>query len=339
MNSTILHRRGPLSLLGMFVVALIAMFVLVACGSGNSTDDSSSANETSGETRTIKTDQGDIEVPANAERVVVLSGSLAGYAFALDAPVTATDTRVIGVTDLSDEFPEAWADEAKEQGTEALPGGEQLSVEAVAAADPDLIIGGGQGITAVQAEEAYDELSEIAPTVLVPSSVTDWQGELNMIAETLGKEDKAKEMISAYDSRVEEVKNAITVPEGEFEVLLSLSTHEPSLVPADAALPKQLEALGFSASDVYTKADEPELYGSGDSFNVSNEVLPTVADADTAFVINLGGKTVDELKDDSVYSQLPAFEEDQVHELPAASYRPDYDGAMGTLDRIEEMFG
>ncbi|MDO5618425.1 Fe2+-enterobactin ABC transporter substrate-binding protein [Kocuria sp.] len=337
MNTNTLHKWGPLGFLKMIAVAMIAVFALAACGNGGFGDDS--ATDAAGDsTRTIETDQGNIEVPADAERIVVLSGSLAGYVFALDAPVVATDTRVIGVTDLSSDFPEAWADEAEEQGTEALPGGEQLSVEAVAAAEPDLIIGGGQGITAVQAEEAYDDLKEIAPTVLVPSSVTDWQGELNMIAETLGKEDQANEMISAYDERVEEVKEAITVPEGEFEVLLSLSTDEPSLIPADAALPKQLESLGFTASDVYTKAGEPELYGSGDSFNVSTEVLPTVADAQTAFVINLGGKTADELKEDSVYSQLPAFEDDQVYELPAASYRPDYDGAMGTLDQIEEMF-
>lgn len=338
MGATHIHRRGPLSLISLFVLTLIAAFVLVACGSGDGGDGASSPDAGS-QTRTIKTDQGDIEIPADAKRVVVLSGSLAGYVFALDAPVVATDTRVIGVTDLSDEFPDAWADEAKKQGTKALPGGEQLSVEAVAAAEPDLIIGGGQGITAVQAQEAYDELSEIAPTVLVPSSVTDWQGELNMIAETLGKEDKAKEMISAYDDRVEEVKKSISVPEGEFEILLSLSTNEPSFVPAKAALPKQLETLGFTASDVYRKADEPELYGSGDSFNVSSEVLPTVADADTAFVIDLGGKNIDELKKDPVYSQLPAFEEDQVYELPASSYRPDYDGAMETLNMIEKIFG
>lgn len=335
MNSTTLQRRGPLSLVALIAVMMIAMLVLAACGNGEDAD----SEETSDDTRTVSTDQGDIEVPSDPQRVVVLSGSLAGYVFELDAPVVATDTRVIGVTDLSSDFPEAWADEAEEQGTEALPGGEQLSVEAVAAAEPDLIIGGGQGITAVQAEEAYEDLAEIAPTVLVPSSVTDWQGELNMIAETLGQEDQAEEMISEYDDRVQEVSEAITVPEGEFEVLLSLSTNEPSLIPADAALPQQLEELGFTASDVHAKAGEPELYGSGDSFNVSTEVLPTVADADTAFVINLGGMTVEELEEDSVYSQLPAFEADQVHELPAASYRPDYDGAMGTLDQIEEIFG
>lgn len=333
MNATTTHRKGARG-----IAALTALLLLAGCGNGAGGSVAASESASVSGTRTIETDQGSIEVPSDPQRVVVLSGSLAGYAFDLDAPVAATDTRVLGVTDLKADFPPAWSDEAVEQGTEALPGGEQLSVEAVAKADPDLIIGGGQGITGVQAVEAYDDLQEIAPTVLVPTSVKDWQGELEMIAKTLGEEEKAKEMVDNYDNRVSEVKDKITVPEGEFEVLLSLSTNEPSLVPSDATLPAELEDLGFTAADVWKKAGEPELYGSGDSFNVSTEVLPTVADADTAFVMNLGGKGLDELTTDSTYSQLPAFKNGQAYELPATSYRPDYDGAMGTLDTVEELF-
>ena len=41
---------------------------------------------------------------------------------------------------------------------------------------------------------------------------------------------------------------------------------------------------------------------------------------------------------DPLYVGLPAFAGNKVYELPATSYRPDYDGVMATLDQVQEMF-
>ncbi|WP_432533787.1 ABC transporter substrate-binding protein [Kineococcus arenarius] len=319
-----------------------ALLALAACsgGDGQAAQPSPAAStSTAPAARTITTEQGAVEVPGDPQRIVVLSGSLAGYLFALDAPVVATDTRVLGVTDLEGGFPPAWSDEATAQGTTALPAGEELNIEAVAAAGPDLIIGGGQGITAVQAQEAYEELSALAPTVLVPTTTTSWQEQLELVAEATGRTDGVDALVDAYDAKVEEVRSAITVPEGNAVFILSLPVGKPYLVPADAALPALAEEVGFTPDDVVTKAGNPTLYGSGDSFEVSPELLAQVADAPTAFVVALGGPSVEELAQDPVYAALPAFQNGQVHELPATSYRPDYDGAMDALDAIAAEFG
>ncbi|WP_432483535.1 ABC transporter substrate-binding protein [Kineococcus esterisolvens] len=320
----------------------VALLLLAGCssGSGQAAQQATSATTSAAPaTRTITTEQGAVEVPGDPQRIVVLSGGLAGYLYALDAPVVATDTRVLGVTDLQGGFPPAWADEATEQGTTALPAGEELNIEAVAAAQPDLIIGGGQGITAVQAQEAYEELTALAPTVLVPTTTTSWQEQLELVAEATGRTDSVAELVDAYDEEVERVRSAITVPDGTAVFLLSLPVGKPYLVPADAALPALTEEVGFTPDDVVTKAGNPTLYGSGDSFEVSPELLAQVADAPTAFVVALGGPSVEELAQDPVYAALPSFRAGQVHELPATSYRPDYDGAMGALDAIAEEFG
>ena len=207
-----------------------------------------------------------------------------------------------------------------------------------APASLDLIIGGGQGITAVQAQEAYDQLSAIAPTVLVPSTTTAWQDQLTLVAEAAGRSDGVKALTDAYDAKVDEVAAGIAVPEDEAVFILSLPNGKPYLVPADAALPELAAEVGFVADDVVTKAGNPPLYGSGDSFEVSPELLATVADAPTAFVVNLGGRSLSELRQDPVYAALPAFASGQVHELPAVSYRPDYDGAMSALNAIARQF-
>ncbi|WP_407659766.1 ABC transporter substrate-binding protein [Kineococcus indalonis] len=290
-------------------------------------------------TRTISTEQGEITVPGDPQRIVVLSGGLAGYLFALDAPVVATDTRVLGVTDLEGGFPPSWAARAREQGTTALPAGEQLNVEAVAAAQPDLIIGGGQGITAVQAQEDYDALSAIAPTVLVPARTTAWQDQLEAVAEAAGRSGDVERLTGAYEEEVAAVAAAITPPEGATVFLLSLPNGKPYLVPADAALPALTAEVGLTPDDVVTKAGDPQLYGSGDSFEVGPELLAGVADAPNAFVIDLGGRGLEELKADPLYAALPSFAAGRVWELPATSYRPDHDGALGALRALEELFG
>ncbi|OZF28529.1 ABC transporter substrate-binding protein [Rhodococcus sp. 14-2483-1-2] len=331
-------RRRGIRLLASVSVALIALG-LTSCSTSSDGDDGAPAGEsTTSETRVISTDRGDVTVPADPQRIAVLSAGFAGYLYTLDAPIAITDTRLLGVTNLDGGFPPQWAEKAKAQGTKELPAGEALNIEAIAQADPDLIIGGGQGYSAVLANDAYDQLAAIAPTVLIPSSVNTWQGELEAVADAAGEADKVDGLLQAYEDKVAQVSDAITVPGSPVAYLLSLSTNEPSFIPQTAALPTLLSEVGFEADDIITKAGNPELYGSGDSFIVSPELLGSVATAPVMFVVPVAGRTLDELKQDPAYAGLPAFSDNKVYELPATSYRPDYDGVMSTLDTIQQTF-
>jgi iron complex transport system substrate-binding protein len=329
------HRSSIRAVAALAAVAALGLGVS-ACSSG---DGSGSADDSAtSDTRVISTDRGDIAVPVDPQRIAVLSAGLAGYLFTLDAPIAITDTRLLGVTNLDGGFPPQWADKAEAQGTEELPAGETLDIEAIALAEPDLIIGGGQGFSAVLAGEAYDQLAAIAPTVLIPSSVNTWQGELEAVADAAGESDKVRGLVEAYEDKVAEVGAAITAPGLPVAYLLSLSTNEPAFIPPSAALPELLASVGLSADDVLAKADDPELYGSGDSFIISNELLSKVGDAPTMFVVPVAGRTLDQLRADPLYASLPAFATGEVFELPATSYRPDYDGVMDTLDRVQQLF-
>ncbi|MEU7214214.1 Fe2+-enterobactin ABC transporter substrate-binding protein [Nocardia iowensis] len=329
-SATAGRMRRAVALLGGLSMALA---LVVGCSSN--TDGDAGADHT----RTITTDRGPVNVPHEAKRIVVLSGSLADYLYALDAPVVATDTRVIGVTNLDGGFPPQWADKAKAQGSKQLPAGAELNIEAVADANPDLIIGGGQGITAVQAGELYDKLTAIAPTVLVPTKVTSWQEQLRMVADASGRADRVPALLKAYEDKAAQVKGSSKIPAGKVVYVLSVGNRVPYLVPQSAALPTQLAELGFVADDVLAKAGNPPLYGSGDSFEVSLEMIDRIADAPMAFVIPVGGPSAAELAQNPLYARLPAFRDGKVFELPATSYRPDYHGALTTLDAIAKKFG
>jgi iron complex transport system substrate-binding protein len=328
-----LTRRRALGLAAALPLALVAPAGCAAAGPAGPQPPGSGPPGPA-TTRTVSTAHGPVQAPTEPRRIVVLSAGLAGYVYALGGSVAATDVRVLGVPLDAAGFPVTWAAEAGRQGSKPLPGGEQLSIEAVAANRPDLIVGGGQGITGLQAEHDYDKLTAIAPTVLVASSIVSWQDELRQVADAVGRAERVPELLRAYTDRVAAVRASIRVPPGPAVIILSISGDQPCLVPVDAALPTLLRELGFTTDDVLRKAGNPPRYGTGDSFTLSAELLSQVADAPTAFVIPLTGRSAAQLRQDPLYAQLPAFRAGRVYELPALSYRPDYYGVMRTLDLI-----
>lgn len=314
------------------LAAVLGMALLAGCGGAGG------GPEAAGETRMITTDRGQIDIPVTPQRIVVLSGGLAGYLYALDAPVVAADTRVLGVTGFQGGFPPSWADAAIRQGTTALPAGEQLSLEAVAAAKPDLIIGGGQGITAVQAGQAYDRLAAIAPTVLIPRTVVAWQDQLRQVADVSGRADRVPALLDRYQQKVQQVRAAIAPPPGSTVYVLSAASEKIYIIPPAAATPALGREVGIQPDDVLSKIKDPRMVSTGDSFEVSPELLPQVANAPNAIVVSTGGRTSAELARDPVWAQLPAFKAGRVADLPATSYRPDFDGALSTLDALAKAY-
>lgn len=308
-----------------------------AAGEESATEETS--QETSGE-RVVTTDQGDITVPADAERIVVLNANLAGYLYALDVPVLATLPETPGPG--GGDYPEAYAEDAADDGTVILPWGEDgFDYEAILTQDPDLIIAGGQGFAAFQAGESVDRLAEIAPTVLVSTELLTWQEQLSFIAgDVLDEGEKEQELLAAYDARVAEVSEAITLPPTPVAYLVLTADGTPYSLPEDSALPQTLAEVGFEPAPVVADNPDFEAYGTGDSFELSTEQVSQVFTAPTIFAFGFVDEGADPatLATDPVYAGLPAFQSDQVYTLPYWAYRADYLRTMDLLDVIEQRF-
>ncbi len=116
----------------------------------------------------------------------MLSGSLAGTFYALKRSRRRNGHQRPGDPPDAWWFPATWAEQAKAQGTTILSkGGEGMNLEAIAALQPDLIVGGGQGITSVQARNVsrhvHAELAWVqsmgGPLIVIPVSALDqWGG-------------------------------------------------------------------------------------------------------------------------------------------------------------------
>jgi iron complex transport system substrate-binding protein len=84
-----------------------------------------------------------------------------------------------------------------------------LSEEAVAAADPDVIV---INPAAGEIAQRYGDLSRIAPVVAPGYEQTAWRQRLLDTAEVFGRTDEAQDLLAEYDARVAEVD--ALVPDG-----------------------------------------------------------------------------------------------------------------------------
>lgn len=323
-------------------LTLIAAAAVVAALSGCSTTVPGATTPGGAEaaTRVVVTDKGDVSVPVEPERIVVLNSNLAGYFYALDVPVFATIPEVPGPG--GGDYPASWAEQATDDETVILPWGEDgFDFEAILAAEPDLIVGGGQGFAAFHAGDGYERLSEIAPTVLVSNTLLSWQDQLSFIAEELLDEADAEAgLLAEYDAKVAEVSAAITLPPTPVGYLVTTADGVPYSLPETSALPQTLAELGFTPASVIADNPDFEVYGTGDSFELSTEQVSQVLTAPTLFVFGFNGNGADvaTAAADPVYAALPAFAGGHAYDLPSWAYRADFLRTMELLDHIQAEF-
>lgn len=320
--------------------AVVASLALVgtACAASDTDADDTTAEESA--TRTVTTDYGDVEVPADPQKIVVLNYALAGYLYDLDQPVTAT---IPEDADGEGEFSELWGEAPEEDGTVFLPWSvDGFDLEAILAEEPDLIVGGGIGFPLFQAEQVYDELSDIAPTVLVGADLDTWQKQFSFLAEDVfDQADEYDGFVAAYEERVAEVKDAITPPAAPAAYVAYTGDGTAYALVESVGLPKELAEVGIEPAPIFADGDFEVYGGGGDMFELSTEQAGQTLTQPTLFILGFNGDFMDAetLAQNPVYAALPAFQNDSVYELPYWSLRGDYDEALATLDHLEELFG
>ncbi|MGO4694816.1 ABC transporter substrate-binding protein [Paenibacillus sp. 2TAB26] len=171
--------------IGSFMVlAMVLMVVMVACsGNNESTKGTVKNSETeapSDNVRVVASEKGEITIPSNPSKVIGLSVVYPEFLQALGVTP-------IAVQNYHADFPsylqEAFKDVQK-MGIAETP-----DFEMILAAEPDLIIA-----PAWWSDKDYDQLTKIAPTVLLPQR-DDWRDELKDIGKVLNKEDVANKVI------------------------------------------------------------------------------------------------------------------------------------------------
>ncbi|PPF38534.1 ABC transporter substrate-binding protein [Pseudoclavibacter sp. AY1H1] len=320
--------------------ALAASLFLTGCAAPSSTPaDTGTSESASSTTRALTTDQGELTIPTDPQRVVLLNYALAGYLYDLDVPVTALTAEA---TNTEATFSEFWADEAESAGTEFVSWSpEGFDLEAILALKPDLIVAGGLGYPLMLATKAYDQLSAIAPTVIVPGALTEWQQQYEFLAEDVfGKPQVYADALATYDAKMAEVRDSISPPAGESVFLSFTADQRPFVLIEDRGLPKMFTDLGFRPAGLFATGHFDPYTPGGDSFEISTEQAGQLLTQESLFVFGFNAETVDldTLRQNPVYAALPAFQNDQSYQFPYWSQRADFDESMSLLDLIQQQF-
>lgn len=291
---------------------ILLTLLLAACSNDENSEKNDSAE---GDTITYESETGPVEVPANPERVVVLS-SYAGDLIKLGVNIVGVDT---------------WsADNPNFQ--EALEGAEVISnqdLEKIIELEPDLIIG-------LNNIENADKLKEIAPTVLFTYGKNNYLEQHIEIGKVVNKEEEATQWVEDFKKRAADVGEQIKAEIGEDATVTVVENFEKQFYLFGDNWGRGTEILyqemGLNMPEVVADVALEPGY-----FAISQEVLgdyvgdyivlSKTTDHDTSFT------------DTDWYNEIDAVKNDRVLEVDAkAFYFNDALTLDYQLDYFEEAF-
>ncbi|MFG2651157.1 ABC transporter substrate-binding protein [Streptomyces sp. NPDC048436] len=266
-NSSAHGRRA----LAAGALALSGALTLSACGSS---DSGSGPGSRSGATHVVKTAMGDVRVPVAPKRVVVLDTA------ELDSAVT-LGVKPVGAThvEASKGFP-SYLPKDKVAGIKDV--GEMLNpnMEAIAALHPDVIL-----TSKIRHAAKYDQLKEIAPTVMTETTGYPWQKNFQTHADALGKKAEARKAVAEYEAHAAKVTAAVGGPEKakatKVNVLRFVEGADIRLYGEQTYIATLLKDVGLGRPALAAKAKD------GFSYDLSPEKID-LADADVIFRATYG---------------------------------------------------
>lgn len=285
----------------------------VSSGSGPMTTDGGGTTA-AGDTRTVQDVFGQVEVPAEPERVVFMDNTGLGNALALGLPMehvagVAFDGFRDGNGYLEDEFG-SFAD------IPDVGGGiySTINVEEIAAQDPDLIIllGMADDEFSLEAKETLGATG--VPVFAALNGYDDLDESMQLLADVgaaLGREDEAAELEAGYRARVD-------------ETIAGLPEVRPSMNAVRVFAPNDVWIQAHWLMDDIglprTAPEPPTLF-----LDVSDEEIG-LADADILFVSGDGGQeaSLAALESNPLWSGLEAVQSGDVRLVDDQPWGTDY---------------
>lgn len=273
-------------------IALLAMFVLAACGGSKEDGASADKEEKNSEPTTItyESENGPVEVPADPQRVLVLA-SFAGNVMALDVPL-------VGVDSWSKMNPRF---EEKLEGVEEVT---DENLEKIIELDPDLIVG-------LSNIKNVEKLKEIAPTVTFTYGKVDYLTQHIEIGKLLNKEEEAQTWVDGFKTRTQEVGDDIKAEIGEDATVTVIESFDKQLYVFGDNWGRGTEIL-YQEMGLKMPEKVKEMALADGYYALSAEVLPEFTgdylifskhkDADNSFEETETFKNIPAVKNNQVYT-------------------------------------
>ncbi|MER6425218.1 iron-siderophore ABC transporter substrate-binding protein [Streptomyces sp. NPDC001137] len=308
-----MFERSPLRGIGRLIAVLLSVVlgtaVLAACGSEktDATDTAKAAGAASaGFPRTLKTVMGDVKIPSQPKRVVVLdTGELDDVTLLGIDPVGAVAPHF----KTEGGFPTYLKGELS--GTADVGPLLEPNLEKIASLKPDLILS-----SKVRHEKVYDKLSAIAPTVFTETTGGVWKQNLKVHAEALGLEKQAAAKLKEYETQAKALGEAISKKDGGTMPTASVVR----FIAGPTRLYQTNSYSGVVLNDIGFK--RPKTQVSNDPAVTMKDVSPEEidqADADLIFVTTADTPDKTQQKQvtsNPVWKSLPAVKNGKVFTVP-----------------------
>nr|WP_309101056.1 iron-hydroxamate ABC transporter substrate-binding protein [Fredinandcohnia onubensis] len=273
---------------------ILLLFSLAACGGSTSESNGTSKEESSSDTITYQSENGPVEVPANPQRVVVLS-TFAGNVLALDVPV-------VGVDSWSKGNPRYKLDGVEEVTDENL--------EKIIELEPDLIIG-------LSTMKNVDKLKEIAPVVTFTYGKLDYLSQQLEIGKLVNKEAEAQKWIDDFKKRAKDAGEKIKAKIGEDATVTVIENFDKELYVFGDNWARGTEIL-YQEMKLNMPEKVKEMALEAGYYSLSLEVLPEfVGDY---LIVSKAEDTETSFMDSETYKNIPAVKNNQAYVANAKEF-------------------
>jgi ABC-type Fe2+-enterobactin transport system substrate-binding protein len=289
--------------------------------------------------RQVQGVNGSITLPQPPQRIVSTSVTLTGSLLAIGAPVIASGATVPN-NRMADEqgFFKQWGAVARERKVQRLYIGE-ANAEAVASQAPDLILVSATGGDSALA--LVDQLSAIAPTLVVNYETQSWQQLDEQLGQATGQEAQARQLAEQFAARQATLKSHLQLPNGPVSAFVyNAPARQANLWTVDSPQGQLLRDTGFSlALPPASLATSNSLGKRKDIIQLGGENVASGLTGEAFLVFAAEPADLEALRGNSLLQHLPAVREQRLYALGADTFRLDYYSASNLLTRLERYFG
>lgn len=279
------------------LVLFTLLLILGACNSDSTAEEADAAeSDKSSETITYESESGPVEVPADPQRVIVLS-TYGGDVMSLDVPLVGVDSW----SKNNPRFEEQLVDVEEVADTD---------LEKIIELEPDLILGGST-------INNIDKLNEIAPTVTFTYGKLGYLDQHLEIGKVLNKEEEAQSWITDFQERSQQAGEDIRAKIGEDATVSVIENFDKQLYVFGDNWGRGTEIL-YQEMKLKMPAKVEEMALADGYYMLSQEVLPEYMGD---YVIFSKDSTQDNsFQETDLYKNTPAAKNGQIFEANAKEF-------------------
>ena len=322
---------------------LFAGLLLASCGDAQKITSTLAIDQVqkdpAGWPRSIMTSQGLLILDKPPQRIVSTSVTLSGTLLAIDAPLVASGATMPNTNVASEKgFMRQWDSVAEQRGVKALYQSEP-NAEAIIKAHPDIIIISTTG--ADSAMRLYDQLKDIAPTLVIRYDDKSWLQLAQIFGDLFGLEAQAKSVIDSFQQQAAETKKSIKLPvQPTTAMVYNPDGSGASIWTSQSAQGRLLEELGFTLAAIPDSIKGDISMGVRDDIIIAKgERFPDAVTGKSILLFATEQASEQLILDNSFLQNNKAVQNKRVYAVGNDTFRLDYYSATNLLTRLQSLFG